>query len=273
MTATFVVVPQWQGSPSSRAMRLAEGAAAIRADLPSNGTREVAVPLEAGDDQGTGVARFSSLQLVRERLRDSLAELDDAAVVIGGDCGVSFAAVAHAVAVAPARGRGDLALIWFDAHPDLNSPETSPSGAYGGMVLRSILDDELLPAGRVLLAGARSWDPGEDAYAAEAGIRAFTVAELTDPAALVDAVAETGAEAVYLHIDLDVLDPAELAGLLDPEPFGLSAAALAAAIRALRARFGLAGATIASYAPSAPDDIADDAPTILRVIAALGLNA
>jgi arginase len=268
VTATFVVVPQWQGSPSSRAMRLAEGAAAIQEDLPAASTRVVAVPLEAGDDQGTGVARFSSLQLVRERLRDTLGELDGAAVVIGGDCGVSSAAVAHAV-----DRRGDLALVWFDAHPDLNSPESSPSGAYGGMVLRSILDDELLPAGRVLLAGARSWDPGEDDFAAEAGIRALTVDEVSDPTALVDAVAETGAESVYLHIDLDVLDPAELAGLLDPEPFGLGAAELAAAIKALRSRFDLAGATIAAYAPAGPDDAADDAPTILRVIAALGLNS
>jgi arginase len=70
-----------------------------------------------------------------------------------------------------------------------------------------------------------------------------------------------------------VLDPADLAGLLDPEPFGLSATALVAAIKAVRARFALAGATIAAYAPSGADDIADDAPTILRVIAALGLNS
>jgi len=268
VTATFVVVPQWQGSPSSRAMRLAEGAAAIREDLPSASTVDVPVPLEAGDEQGTGIARFSSLQLVRERVRDALGEVDDAAVVIGGDCGVSSAAVAHAV-----DRRGDLALVWFDAHPDLNSPESSPSGAYAGMVLRSIIDHELVPAGRVLLAGARSWDPGEDAFAAEAGIRSLTVDELSDPKALVDAVAATGAESVYLHIDLDVLDPSELAGLLDPEPFGLSGAALAATIKALRERFALAGATIAAYAPAGPDDVADDAPAILRVIAALGLNS
>jgi arginase len=249
-------------------MRQAEGAAAIREDLPAARTIEVAVPLEAGDDQGTGIARFSSLQLVRERLRDTLGELNDAAVVIGGDCGVSSAAVAHAV-----DRHGDLALIWFDAHPDLNSPATSPSGAYAGMVLRSIVDDGVVPAGRVLLAGARSWDPGEDAFVGEAGIRALTVDELSDPNALVDAVAETGAESVYLHIDLDVLDPAELSGLLDPEPFGLGAAVLAAAIKAVRAKFALAGATIAAYAPAGPDDVADDAPTILRVIAALGLNS
>jgi len=189
-------------------------------------------------------------------------------VVIGGDCGVSSAAVAHAV-----DRHGDLALIWFDAHPDLNSADSSPSGAYAGMVLRSIIDDGLVAAGRVVLAGARSWDPGEDAFVAEAGIRAMTVDELSDPAALVDAVAETAAESVYLHIDLDVLDPSELAGLLDPEPFGLPASTLVAAIKALRARYALAGATIAAYAPAGDGDVADDAPTILRVIAALGLNA
>jgi arginase len=228
----------------------------------------VAVPLEAGDDQGTGVARFSSLQLVRERVRDTLGELDDVAVVIGGDCGVSSAAIAHA-----ADRHENVALVWFDAHPDLNSTESSPSGAYAGMVLRSIIDEQLVPAERVLLAGARSWDPGEDSFAAEAGIHSLTVDELSDPTVLVDAVAATGAQAVYLHIDLDVLDPSEIAGLLDPEPFGLSATALVAAIKALRARFALAGATIAAYAPAGDGDIADDAPTILRLIAALGLNS
>src|SRR4051812_40354816 len=96
MAVTFVVVPQWQGSPSSRAMRQAEGAAAIREDLPTSATREVDVPLEAGDDQGTGIARFSSLQLVRERLGDLLDELDGPAITIGGDCAVSATAVAHA---------------------------------------------------------------------------------------------------------------------------------------------------------------------------------
>ena len=263
MAVSFVVVPQWQGSPSSRAMRQAEGAAAIREDLPAGATRDVAVPLEAGDDQGTGIARFSSLQLVRERLTDVLGELDTPAVVVGGDCAVSAAAVAHAA------GKGEVALVWFDAHPDLNSPDTSPSGAFAGMVLRSIIDDGVIPAGRVILAGARSWDPGEEAYAAEQGIRAFPVDELADPAALTEAVAATGAASVYLHVDLDVLDPAELSGLLDPEPFGLASTALIAAIKALTAKLPLAGATIAAYAPSSEAGRVDDAPTILRIVGAL----
>jgi arginase len=263
MPVTFIVVPQWQGSPSSRAMRQAEGAAAIREDLPSARTREVAVPLEAGDDQGSGIARFSSLQLVRERLTDALEEVDGPAVVVGGDCAVSASAVAHA-----AR-EGELALVWFDAHPDLNSPETSPSGAFAGMVLQSIVTDGVVPPERVFLAGARSWDAGEELFAAERGIRSLTVDELGDPAALVDAVAASGATSVYLHIDLDVLDPAEFSGLLDPEPFGLPAAGLVAAIKALTAALPLAGATIAAYAPGSEQGRIDDAPTLLRIVGAL----
>lgn len=266
MTLHFVLVPQWQGSPSPRAMRLAEGVAALRADLPPSATTEVPVPLEAGDDRGTGIARYSAVEIVRERTANVLGEIDGTFVVVGGDCGVSAAGIATAVARHP-----DVAVVWFDAHPDLNSAESSPSGAFAGMVLRAAIDGGDIAAGRVVVAGARSWDAGEEDFAAERGVRALRVDELGEPAALVDAVAATGADAVYVHIDLDVLDPADLDGLLDPEPFGISPGALVGAIKALRARFPLAGASLAAYAPTALDteQAADDAATILRIIAAL----
>lgn len=266
MTLRFVLVPQWQGSPSPRAMRLAEGVAALRADLPASATSEVAVPLEAGDEQGTGVSRYTSVQLVRERTSVALQDVDGAFVVVGGDCGVSAAGIAVAVNRHPGT-----AVVWFDAHPDLNSAASSPSGAFSGMVLRAAIDAGDIGADRVVLAGQRVWDEPEQEFAQAAGIRSFTVEQLADPAALVEAVAASGAEAVYVHIDLDVLDPAALDGLLDPAPFGLSPSALVGAVKALRARFPLAGATLAGYAPTTVDteQAADDAATILRIIAAL----
>jgi arginase len=266
VTLRFVLVPQWQGSPSPRAMRLADGVSAISADLPASATSAVPVPLESGDEQGTGVARFTSVQLVRERTSVVLQDVDGPFVIVGGDCGVSAAGIAVAANRSP-----EVAVVWFDAHPDLNSAESSPSGAFAGMVLRAAIDNGDISAGRVVLAGARSWDPGEETFASETGLRSVSVGDLEDPAVLVDAVAATGADAVYVHVDLDVLDPADLDGLLDPEPFGLSPSALVAAIKALRARFPLAGATLAAYAPSAleTEQAADDAATILRIIAAL----
>ena len=273
MPATFVVVPQWQGSGSSRALRLSDGAEAIRGDLPASLTRLVEVPLEAGDELGSGLPRLGSLQLVRDRTLAVLADVDDWALTIGGDCGVALAAVDHALT----RTAGDVAVVWFDAHPDLNTVESSPSAAFSGMVLRTLLGDGVAPlvpttplsAERLVLAGVRSIDDDENDFVAASAIRRVGVDSLSDPADLLDAIAAGGATSVYIHIDLDVLDPAELAGLSDPVPFGVSAAALVAAVRAVKGRYRLAGASIAGFSPASVDEASDDLPTILRLIGAL----
>ena len=270
MPATFIVVPQWQGSGSSRAMRLVDGAETIRGDLPSSLTRVVAIPLEAGDAQGTAVHRLSAIMLVRDRLAQELLEVDGTAIVIGGDCGVELAAIVHA------HQTPDVAIVWFDAHPDLNTPQSSPSGAFSGMVLRTLLGDgveQLVPAlpldpSRVILVGARSFDPAEDAYIDENGIRCIEADEVSAES-LIAAVEAMGAASIYLHIDLDVIDSSDFSGLGYPEPFGVSAAVLLDTLTALLARFPLAGAGITEFAPPSVAESADDMPTILRIIGAL----
>lgn len=268
----FLVVPQWQGSRSARAMRLVDGAEVIRGDLPSAATTTVDVPLEAGDERGTGVHRFGSIQIVRDRVVEALAGETDAVLTIGGDCGVEAGAIDHALSVHP-----DTAVVWFDAHPDLNTPESSPSHAFTGMVLRTLLGDgdaSLVPSAplttdRVVLAGTRDPDLTEELYIGATEMRSISVDELATPAALVDAVRATGAASVYIHIDVDVLDPAELDGIDTPLPFGVTAADLVAAIRALRAEFELAGAGLCMFAPGDVDDASGDMAVILRIIGAL----
>ena len=277
MAITYLVVPQWQGSGSTRALQLQDGAMAILGDLPPSRTVSIGVPLGAGEGLGSGVRRLSSLQAVRDRMAEALAGIPDAAgpdvvVAIGGDCGIDLATVQHAQAAHP----GDLAVVWLDAHPDLNTPESSPSGAFHGMVLRTILGegfpslvpDDPVPHGRVVLAGTRAFDEAEAAWVAEHGIRVLPPDELTADT-LVTAIEATGASAVYVHIDLDVLDPAEFSSLGYPEPFGVTIATLLESIRAVRGRFELAGAAICEFAPSTPEAASDDLPTILRIIGAL----
>ena len=248
-------------------MRLVDGALAIHGDLPASATTLVDVPLEAGDARGTALPRLSSLEMVRDRQLAVLRELTSPAITIGGDCGVELAAVEHAMLRSP-----DVAVLWFDAHPDLHTASSSASGAFTGMVLRALLGDgELAPAvpldpSRVILVGTRSVDDAEAEYLASSGI---TSVGLADAAQLVAAVAATGATSIYIHIDVDALDPAEFASKGDPVPFGFTVAELVALITAVRESFELVGAGITEFAPSSPETANDDLPTILRIIGAL----
>jgi len=264
----FLIVPQWQGSPSARAMLLVDGAAAIAGDLPSRDTVTLDVPLEAGESLGTGIRRLSSLLRVRELVTEHLAATEETTVVIGGDCSVSVFALS-------AIDTSDLAVLWCDAHPDLNDPDTSPSGAFSGMALRAVLGEgepQLalspgIPADRVVLLGARSIDAAEQA--ALEGITMLSPDAVEDPDAVVAAVRASGASRVWVHVDVDVLDPAEFEGVSEAAPFGASAAALSAALKRLRAEFPLAGATIAGFAPRSPADAVQDMGAILRLIGAV----
>ncbi len=269
-------------------MRLVEGARAIRDDLPSSATTEVAIPLEAGDDQGTRIARLSSLLVIRDAQARALQDLaggaegaDDPVITIGGDCGVELASVSHAIARDPGT-----TVLWFDAHPDINIPEDSPSGAFHGMVLRTLLGDgepALLPErpldpARLILVGTRALDDPEAAFLdgvmadGRPAPRLLAGAELTAQS-LIAAIEASGATSVYIHIDLDVLDPAEIGGIGYPEPFGLAATELVALLKAVRERFPLAGAGLMEFAPSSPEQAIEDLPTILRLLGALSAPA
>lgn len=254
-------------------MQLIDGAQAIAGDLPRAATTVLDVPMEAGESLGTGVHRLSALLRVRGILAEALAGHTEPVLVVGGDCGVAVAPVAHAVSRHPG-----LAVVWIDAHPDLNTAEASPSGAFSGMVLRAILGDGpeglalatgSVPASRVVLAAARSFDDEEDEFVGASGIQVVSADALADPEALLAAVRATGADSVYVHVDVDALDPSAIAGNAHPEPFGAALADLTAALARLRAELPLVGASIAGYSPASVDAAADDLGAILRIVGAL----
>ena len=236
-----VEVPQWQGSGSATARRLREGARLLAALVPA----AEHVRVEVADEAGAHVLAVN-LGKVGKALDGTRGRLT---VTAGGDCGVELAPIAAA-----RRRHGDrLAVVWFDAHGDLNTPASSPSGAFHGMVLRTLLGEgppglvpgEPLRRDQVVLAGVRALDPAERAYAE-------ALPNATGPAALVEAVGD--ADAVYVHLDLDVLDPGVFASVGTPEPGGLTSAQVVEMVTALAARYEIAGVGITEYEPARPED-------------------
>ncbi|HEY7380058.1 MAG TPA: arginase family protein [Gaiella sp.] len=190
--------------------------------------------------------------VARETLEEQTAGIADSLpavpLVVGGCC------CAHTGAVRGlARRVGRLAVVWLDAHGDLNTPETSPSGNAWGMPLRAAIDEGSVRADDVALVGARNLDPPERAYVQAEGID--------------DDVgrAVSGADAVYVAFDLDVLDPSEIDCFM-PEPYGLTVAEAERVLRAVASSgVPLAGMGLTAHLPGT------DVAVLARLVAAAGL--
>ncbi|HXG76707.1 MAG TPA: arginase family protein [Gaiellaceae bacterium] len=193
----------------------------------------------------TGTVREETLDAQSAELA---ALLPRRPLVLGGCC------CAHVGAVRGLAERGGrLGLVWLDAHGDLNTPETSPSGNLWGMPLRMLLDEGTVRAEDTALVGARSLDPGETAFLAASGLDDDLERALE------------GVDAVYVALDLDVLDPGE-ASLFVPEPEGPRVGEVEAILRDVAARAPVRGAGVTGLLPDERN-----VGVAARLLAALGL--
>jgi arginase family enzyme len=168
-------------------------------------------------------------------------------LVLGGCC------CSHVGAVRGLAARHErLGVIWLDAHGDLNTPETSPSGNEWGMPLRMLIDGGAVDPHDVALIGARNLDPPEVEYIATAGIH-------TDADAVLDRV-----DCVYVALDCDVFEPSELAVFM-PEPGGPTLAEVERLLGRVRGRGTVVGAGLTGLAPD-PANV----EKLERLTAALG---
>ena len=146
-------------------------------------------------------------------------------IVQSGDCTTALGVVAGLQ-----RSGTDPALVWFDAHGDLQTPQTSASGYLGGMPIRQLVggSDRTVPdalglrpvaEADVVLVDGRDLDPPEAEFLAGSAIRHVGADAVPDPG-----------RPCYLHLDVDVCDPGELPGLLFPVPGGLPLAGFGAAV-------------------------------------------
>jgi arginase len=174
-------------------------------------------------------------------------------VSIAGDCCTAIGVLAGLQ-----RAGLDPLLIWFDAHGDFNTWETTPSGFLGGMPLAMLvgrgeqsmikaLEVKPLAEYRVILTDARDLDPAEKRLVEEAA-----VVHLADTGALQDFVLPEGP--IYVHIDTDIIDPAQAPAMNYPAAGGPSAENLQAVMRHLSRTERIAAVSVSSWNPQMDKD-------------------
>jgi arginase len=229
-------------------------------------------PAKLDHEIGNGFAVQSALAV-------EVADAVDAGkfpLVLGGNCSSILGVIGGTA--------GSSGLVFFDAHADANTPETTTSGFLDGMAVavatgrcwnnlaRQIPGFSSLSDRRVLLVGQRSVDPDEQRLLDESDLGVVTAAQLQNEAHLLEALERLTTEVgVHLHVDLDVIDSADgLANEYWAEEPGPSMAQLTTAIGQVGHRLPVRSISLASYNPDVDTDgrALQSGLTILRALAA-----
>ncbi|BFH11698.1 arginase [Paenibacillus melissococcoides] len=192
-----------------------------------------------GSTPGSGakLKHLEEIAALNSELADRVAEVAASGrfpLILGGDHSIAIGTIAGLT-----RHYRHLGVIWFDAHGDLNTEDTSPSGNIHGMSLAVNLgqghpllmqirrQSSRIDPAKVVIIGARSLDEGERAYIRQAGITCFTMHDIDRkgmPYVMEQAlrILGDGTDGVHLSFDIDSLDPAEAPGTGTPIPGGVS---------------------------------------------------
>ena len=180
--------------------------------------------------------------------------------------GDDTAAIGAVAGLQQAAGAGAaIGVVWLDAHGDFNTPETSYSGILAGMPVAILAGlagplwrgaahlDAPIPTDRILIAGARDLDEKEANLIRSTDVRLLTTDDIRTGAGMATAVRRLAAscELIYLHVDLDILDPSLVPSASTPSATGLSVAEAASAMATVLSTGLVAAAGIAGLNPGA----------------------
>lgn len=247
--------PQWQGAgPGNRidqpARQLMD---ALRPQLKALPTAEIALDDTDVLERENGIwGRDAILRQLTDAQHQLAARSPERVFTFGGDCGIEVVPVAYL------NDRfKDFALVWLDGHADLNTPESSPSGTFHGMPLRVLMGEgdpgftalvpKPLAPQQVLMVGVRDLDPAERDYIDQNNILNLPVETPDIPARIVAELTQRGIRHIYIHFDLDTLDPSAAPVMHYPAAGGFTLQAAVSIIEALASSFDVAGMSITEY--------------------------
>lgn len=218
--------------------------------------QELGLEAERIDAPGPFRAEIGTAFMLYRTLAAKIAASEDFPVVLSGNCGAAIGAAAGV-------GTDDLGVVWFDAHGDYNTPDTTDTGFLDGMAMsiltgrcfhslaRSIPGFTRVPPRRTIHVGARDYSPGERQALLDDGVALVEPSDLDEIERRLDAL---DVRRVLIHVDLDVLDPRYGRANHFAVDGGLSPEDIHRVIAAAMARYPLAGLVLASYDPAGDGD-------------------
>ena len=263
MAVHLIEVPYDSGHYGARMgagpLRLSEGGLAERLQGPGRPVRRTRLEVDVGFPTENTVA-FEVARRLSDEVRDAV-RAEEFPLVLAGNCISCLGTVAGI-------GAERTGVVWMDAHGDFNTPDTTSSGFLDGMAL-SILVGEgwdaataTIPGFRpvaeedVILVGARDLDAGERTRLERSAVRRLDPAEATEGDAVDEVLADLAGrvDALYLHVDLDVLDPS--VGRANPfsVPGGLAVEAVLDWVDRLEGVAPVGAAAFTAYAPDVDRD-------------------
>jgi arginase len=213
------------GPSAIRYARLKESLERLGCEVTDHGNLPVPVPESATIDEQN--AKY--LPIITA-VCDELAALVEQIVragafplVLGGDHSIAMGTIGG---IAKARGRAP-GVIWVDAHGDINTPLTSPSGNVHGMPVHFALAQHAVEPSRMAFIGLRDVDDGEKRAIRDLGVRAFTMSDIDrlGMSRVVDEVlgiVADGPNSVHVSFDMDGVDPQEAPGVGTPVRGGIT---------------------------------------------------
>lgn len=205
--------------------------------VEDKGNIEIALAERVHSDENTNLKNLKAVADASERLAQTVSDVitnKRFPLVLGGDHSIAIGTLAGV-----SRHYKNLGVIWYDAHGDLNTADTSPSGNIHGMPLAASIgigDEALTRIGgytpkikpeNIVIIGARSLDEGEKELIKEKGIKVYTMHEV-DRMGMTKVMEETilylrdKTDGVHLSLDLDGLDPHDAPGVGTPVIGGIS---------------------------------------------------
>lgn len=264
-----LIYPQWQGGmvdhwmpdiPAEDASRgYYLGAQLLNFLAPESSQEPIEIPVSLDINDRQTDKGVSARRVILKQTKAALEKLcetnPEKIVTLGGECSVSVVPFTFLAGKYP----DDVAIVWIDAHPDVNLPYDNYKG-YHAMALTACLgmgDEEIIrtlpgryDASRALIVGVRSWDDGMKERQKELGIKGLSPEEVAeDSSAILEWLKSTGVSKVVIHFDMDVLDPAEIIAGVGVEPDGMKINEVVRVINDIASEYDLVGLTVAEPMP------------------------